>query len=131
MIADDLIALDHKTLRQHRANLLLMRTECALRLNDLQGAYRGLSELHPMSLSLLESLQRLPLRTLYESNTRRYDHVVHGWREKVVSADLMPQAQSLPECMTARSSVMTLVNGMLVIIGVNKLSSPGTPYATG
>jgi hypothetical protein len=93
MIADDLIALDHRTLRQHRANLLLMRTECALRLGDLNGAYRGLSELHPMNLSLLESLQRLLLRTLYESNTRRYDHVMHGWRDKVISADLMPQAQ--------------------------------------
>ncbi len=92
-IADDLIALDHKTLRQHRANLLLMRTECALRLGDLHSAYRGLCELHPMRLSLLESLQRLLLRTLYESNTRRYESVVFGWRDKVISADLMPQAQ--------------------------------------
>jgi hypothetical protein len=92
-IAEDLIEMDHKTLRQHRANLLLMLTECALRLGDLNGAYRGLMSLHPMNLSLLESLQRLLLRTLYESNTRRYDHVVYDWREKVISADLMPQAQ--------------------------------------
>ncbi len=92
-IADDLLEMDHKTLRQHKANLLLMRTECALRLNDQVSAYRGLSELHPMELSLLESLQRLLLRTLYESNTRRYEHVMYDWRGKVMSADLMPQAQ--------------------------------------
>jgi hypothetical protein len=92
-MCDDLIVLDHKTLSQFKVNILLVRTECALRLSDLASAYEGLSRLHPMQVTLLESLQRLLLRTLYESKSGRHDYVVDQWKQKVLNADLMPQAQ--------------------------------------
>jgi hypothetical protein len=76
--------------RRQRASLLLMLAEASLQCRDLHGAYAALCDLQGERLGLAERLQRLAIQTRYEVLAGHDRAALHGVRQKLLMAELMP-----------------------------------------
>jgi hypothetical protein len=92
-ICQALLAYNLGAVRQVRPHLLLLLAECRLLACDLYGAWLALGELAPMELNLIESAQRMALRTRYEIAAGYYQLACQDVRQKVQLSELMPPAQ--------------------------------------
>ncbi len=82
------------TAQRVQPHLLLMLVESCLAEEDLAGAFDGLTRLHRLPLSLIETVQRMALQTRYEIEAGHHHAALRGLQSKIQLAELLPAPQA-------------------------------------